>query len=70
MIISSAHHDLFNQFKKADETEGEVIKALNSYMATPNADWNIIKKLMQQFEEAHETKMRLYNKLKELSIAP
>ena len=70
MIISSEHHELFSQFKKADETEGEAIRALNSYMATPNADWNITKKLMHQFEEAHEAKMKLYNKLKKLSIAP
>jgi len=70
MIINSKHHELFEHFQKADENEGEALKALNSYMATPNPDWNIIKDLMQRFEEMHETKMKLWNKLKEITVSP
>lgn len=70
MIISSEHHDLFEQFKVADKKEGEAIKELNTYMSSLNADRAIINKLMKAFEKSHEIKMELWNQLKQVELSP
>lgn len=69
MIISSEHHDLIEEFKKANEIEGEAIKALNTYMASTDADRSITMQLFQRFEDAHGRKMKLYAQLKELDFS-
>lgn len=69
MIISSEHHDLIEEFKSANEVEGEAIKALHAYMASPGAEKAVIMQLSRQFEEAHDKKMEIYSKLKKLDMS-
>lgn len=70
MIISSEHRDLLEQFNAANDFEGATIKALSEYMSTPNADRNIVNRLTKAFEDAHEAKMQLWDKLKSVSMTP
>lgn len=69
MIISSEHHDLLEEFKKANEIEGDAIKAMSEYTTTPNPDKTLAMQLFKRFEEAHERKMMLYSKLKEFNLS-
>ena len=69
MIISSEHHGLLEEFKKANEVEGETIKVMSEYTTTPNPDKIIAMQLFKRFEDAHERKMTLYSKLKEFDLS-
>lgn len=68
MIISSEHHDLIEEFQRANEIEGEIIKALSSYMTTPGCDRARINELSQKMEEAHKAKMILWGKLEAVNL--
>jgi len=71
MIISSRHHDLIEEFQKANEDEGRALKALSSYMknSSSGSGDEKQKQLFKQFEEAHERYMKLHGDLKKLDLS-
>ena len=68
MIISSEHHDLLEQFKAANETQGKAIKALLAYLETPNHDMKVAVQLSNQMEEASNEVARIYNQLEAVRL--
>lgn len=68
MIISSEHHELLEQFKKAEEVEIAATMELSTYISSPNPDKDVAMQLAQKFEKAHEAKMMAWKRLKEVSL--
>jgi len=59
---------LMEKFRAVNDSEGFAIKALLEYMQSGGIDQNILLKLSENMESAHNHKMLIYQELQQYRI--